>query len=155
MMTVKEYLSQIRRIDRKIWSLMETRDILISKAMQNQSPQLVADKVQSSGGNSGMSAAVERFVDIEAEIKKQTDRYAAMMWAIVKQITELDDPKYVQLLYLKYVQYKRLEEIACIMLKPNGEPYNYEYIKRMHGWALEAFRRKYPYVTQMLPLHDV
>ena len=45
MMTVKEYLSQIRRIDRKIWSLMETRDILISKAMQNQSPQLVADKV--------------------------------------------------------------------------------------------------------------
>jgi hypothetical protein len=154
-MTVKEYLGQIKRIDKKIWNLMETRDLLISRAFQNQSPQLVKDKVQSSTTGSAMSQAIDRYVDIEREIERLDKRYAEVMWTIVKQINELDDPKYIQLLYLKYVEYKRLEDIACIMVKTSGELYNYEYVKRMHGWALEAFRRKFPYVTSMSPIHDV
>jgi tRNA A37 threonylcarbamoyladenosine dehydratase len=58
-------------------------------------------------------------------------------------IDAIDDVRHAEILRLRYVEGKRLEDIACIMRKRDGGMYNYEYIKRLHGYALAAFARKY------------
>lgn len=144
MMTAKEYLSQVSRCDARIKALIRTRDLLRSKALCNSSPRMDADKVSSSGGSSSpMSDAVDRYVDIERELDSMQDEYGALILKITKQISCLSDQRYVELLHLRYVEGKRLEDIACIMRKRDGGMYNYEYIKRLHGYALAAFARKY------------
>lgn len=42
----------------------------------------------------------------------------------------------MNILYKRYVEYKRLKTIADEM------NYTYEYIRSMHGWALEEFSKK-------------
>lgn len=144
MMTAKEYLSQVSRCDTRIKALIRTRDLLRSKALCNSSPRMDADKVSNSGGSSSpMSDAVDRYVDIERELDSMQDEYGALILKITKQISCLSDQRYVELLHLRYVEGKRLEDIACIMRKRDGGMYNYEYIKRLHGYALAAFARKY------------
>lgn len=150
-MTAKEYLLQIRRLDRLINNLVRERNTLRMNALGNHSPRLVADKVQTSGGGGTMADSIDKYVDIEHELTVMLNKYRKMRWRIVKEINSLPDPRHVELLYLKYVEGKCLEDIACIMRKPNGEIYNYEYIKRLHGWALESFLKKYPNVTEMSP----
>ena len=143
-MTAKEYLSQISQCDMKIQALIRTRDLLREKAKCDSSPQLSTDKVSSSGGSSApMADAVDRYVDIERELDAMQDEYGALILKITKQINCMDDQRYVELLNLRYVESKRLEDIACIMRKRDGGMYNYEYIKRLHGYALAAFTRKY------------
>lgn len=150
-MTVKEYLSQIRRLDRLINNLIRERNNLRMNALGNNSPRLVADKVQTSVGKGAMSECVDGYVDIENELTAMLGKYRKMRWRIVREINSLPDPRHVELLYLKYVEGRCLEDVACIMRKPSGEIYNYEYIKRLHGWALESFLKKYPNVTEMSP----
>lgn len=144
MMTAKEYLSQVSRCDTRIKALIRTRDLLRNKALCNSSPRMDADKVISSGGSSSpMSDAVDRYVDIERELDAMQDEYRALILKISKQIDAIDDGRHAEILRLRYVEGKRLEDIACIMRKRDGGMYNYEYIKRLHGYALAAFARKY------------
>ena len=143
-MTAKEYLSQVSRCDTRIKALIRTRDLLRSKALCNSSPRMGADKVSSSGGSSSpMSDAVDRYVDIERELDAMQDEYGALILKITKQIDAIEDDRHAEILRLRYVEGKRLEDIACIMRKRDGGMYNYEYIKRLHGYALAVFARKY------------
>jgi len=143
-MTAKEYLSQVSRCDARIKALIRTRDLLRSKALCNSSPRMDADKVSSSGGSSSpMSDAVDRYVDIERELNEMQDKYGALVLTIIKQIDAMTDQRYAELLRLKYIEDKRLEDIACIMRKRNGEYYSYKHIQKMHGYALVSFYKKF------------
>ena len=53
----------------------------------------------------------------------------------------LNDARYIQILYLHYVEGKRLEDVAEIMVKTNGKPYSYDHIASLHGMALQEFDR--------------
>ena len=150
-MTAKEYLSQIRLLNLKIDQKMEEKADLMSRAAGNHSPTLTKDKVQSSISGDRMSNTIDRYVDLEKEIDDLIDRYVDKRDIIINQIHQLEDPRYVELLQLKYVgrrggdgrmHYMRLEEIACIMKKPNGLSYTYGHINRLHGEALQAFKEK-------------
>ena len=152
-MTAKEYLSQIRLLNLKIDQKMEEKADLMSRAMGNHSPVLSKDKVQSSISGDKMSNTINRYVDLEKEIDDLIDRYVDKRDMIINQIHQLDDPRYVELLQLKYVgrrggdgrmHYMRLEEIACIMKKPSGMPYTYGHIKSLHGEALKQFAEIMP-----------
>ena len=152
-MTAKEYLSQIRLLNLKIDQKMEEKADLMSRAMGNHSPVLSKDKVQSSISGDRMSNTIDRYVDLEKEIDDLIDRYVDKRDMIINQIHQLEDPRYVELLQLKYVgkrggdgrmHYMRLEEIACIMKKPSGMPYTYGHIKSLHGEALKQFAEIMP-----------
>lgn len=143
-MTAKEYLSQIHYMDERINILIQERDALKSRAQCNQSPQMDADKVSSSGGSPApMADAVDRYVDIEREIDELMDEYGVKRWKIVRQIESLPDPRHRELLYLRYVKWKRLEDIACIMRKMDGKMYSYKHIQKLHGWALVEFSKRF------------
>lgn len=58
-----------------------------------------------------------------------------MKHTIINQIQALNDTKYVQVLYKRYVEYKRLEQIACEM------SYTYQYIKELQKRGLQEFEK--------------
>ena len=149
-MTAKEYLNQIQLLDLKIRQKQEEKDYLRSLAAGNSSPVLSKDKVQTSGSGDKMARTVNKYIDLEKEIDEMIGQYVDMRDHIIDQIHQLDDARYIELLQLRYVgkkggdgrmHYMRLEEIACVMRKPNGMPYTYGHINRLHGEALQTFTR--------------
>ena len=142
-MTAKEYLTQVGDLDHRISILLRERQSLIAKVSGVQSPQLKDDRVSGGGSGDAMAGTINRYVDIERELTEMTERYVELRLQIVRQIEDLPDARHAQLLYLRYVEGRRLEDIACIMKRPGGLFYSYRHIKRMHGCALASFSRKY------------
>ena len=141
--SAKTYLSKIRLLDLKIKQLIEERDSLIALAGGLRSKPLDPDPVQTSISGDTMSLTVARYLDLEAELNEDIDLYVHTKDRIIHQIHDLEDPRYVELLHLRYVKYLRLEEIACVMVRTDGRPYSYVHIRRLHGKALQEFQKKH------------
>lgn len=139
-MTTKEYLSQIRILDIKIKHKQEELEELRTKAIST-TQVLSQDRVQTSMTGDKMAKLVEACLELESEIAKMNIYLLQQREKIINQIHQLTDARYVELLYLRYVCYKRLEDIACIMVKRNGESYSYEHILALHGEALQNFSK--------------
>lgn len=140
-MTAKEYLSQIRLLDRKIDQRIEEAAELRQIAVGLRSPELKNDAVQTSPSGDPIGSAVGRYLDIEAEVNAMIDRYIDLKHKIIGEIHELPDQRMVELLYLRYVKYMTLEEISCRMEKQNGGHYSYDHTRRLHWRALKEFSK--------------
>ena len=149
-MTAKEYLKQIRSLDKKIQQRIDERDTLLSKATSTGSRGMKRDVVQTSVEGDRVGGIIDRYIDMEKQITAMIDRPVNMRHKIIGQIQQMENPKHVELLYLRYVKYMRLEEIACDMVKENKEPYSYEHIRKLHGYALKEFQRKFADDIEML-----
>ena len=88
------------------------------------------ERVQSSGSPSKMADAVNRCIDMEAEIDGLVDRLIDTKREIVATIEQLESPYEYLLLHLRYIQYVDLVDIA--------ERWDKEYtaITTAHGRAL-------------------
>ena len=142
-MTAKEYLKQINVLDKKIQQRIEEKDELMTRAVSTGGRGMKPDVIQVSVDGDQVGRIIDRYIDMEARITLMIDRLVNMRHKIIGQIQQLENPKHVELLYLRYVKYMRLEEIACTMIKTNKEPYSYEHINRMHGQALQEFQNKF------------
>lgn len=146
-MNSRDYLKQLQLLDVKISQKLEEAYNLKLLAESTGSIAPDPDKVQTSVSGDKMAGMVAKYVDLEHRIDQMVDRYVYMRDRIIDQIHELTDPRFIRLLYLHYVpdvqqhRVKRLEEIACIMTRADGSPYSYDHIKRLHGWALQAFQK--------------
>lgn len=138
-MTAKEYLNQIKILNKRIEQRERERDSLISEAMCNSSPTLSLDKVQSSISGDPMGDKVVEIADIMHEIGQLIIEMQLARHRIIGEIHTLNNAKHIELLYLHYVECRKLTEIADIMRKSNGEPYSYDHIASMHGQALQEF----------------
>lgn len=134
-MTTKEYLSQIRLLNLKIDQKMEEKADLMSRAMGNHSPVLTKDKVQSSISGDKMSNTIDRYVDLEKEIDDLIDMYVDKRDTIINQIHQMNNHRYIRILYLRYVKYCTFEYIAVEM------NYSIRGIYKLHGNALQAFQK--------------
>ena len=140
-MTAKEYLRQIKRLEIKIDQRRQERDRLLSDAMGNGSPRLSRDRVQTSVSGDTMGEKLVECADIQTEIDALIKKLVADRHRIIGEIHMLTDARYIQILYLHYVEGKRLEDVAETMVKTNGEPYSYDHIASLHGMALQEFDR--------------
>ena len=140
-MTAKEYLRQLKNLEIKIAQRRQERDRLIAEAMGNNSPRLSVDKVQSSGAGDQMSDKLADAADIQREVDWLINKLIADRHRIIGEIHTLTDARYIQILYLHYVEGKKLEDVAEIMVKTNGKPYSYDHIASLHGMALQKFDR--------------
>ena len=141
MMTAKEYLRQLKNLEIKIDQRRLERDRLLFDAMGNGSPRLSRDKVQTSVSGDTMGDRLAEAADIQKEIDWLINKLIADRHRIIGEIHTLTDARYIQILYLHYVEGKRLEDVAVIMIKPNGKPYSYDHIASLHGLALQEFDR--------------
>ena len=140
-MTAKEYLRQLKNLEVKIDQRRLERDRLIAEAMGNSSPRLTVDKVQTSISGDTMGEKLADAADIQREVDWLINKLIADRHRIIGEIHTLTDARYIQILYLHYVEGKRLEDVAEIMIKPNGKPYSYDHIASLHGMALQEFDR--------------
>lgn len=147
-MTAKEYLSQLQTLDIKINQKIKEAEELKALAFTAGAIGALEDRVQTSpSGESRQLVAIEKYVDMQREIEAEIDSYTELKHKIINEIHQLENPRYIKLLNLRYVpdiegRVKRLEEIAEIMKKSNGEEYSYEHIRDLHGQALKDFSEK-------------
>ena len=129
---------QVRMLDRKIEHRREELARLKEKATSVGSVMSDGGRVQTSPSADGKTRIVDRYIDLEREIDGMLLELCEKRDEIIGTIHELEDRRFVEVLYLKYVRYMRLEEIACRMKKANGQPYSYMHIADLHGKALRA-----------------
>ena len=135
-MTTKQYLGQIRILDIKIRQRQREAAELKLAATCTGSASAQGEKVQTSASGDKLLNAVAKYVDLEAEIQGMIKDMQKRRHKIIAEIQELEDVRYIQILFKRYVEYKDFERIAVEM------GYEYSWVTRMHNNALEAFATK-------------
>lgn len=129
----KKYLRQIRLFDICIRQ-KEAELAAMRSEIENMSAAVTGERVQTSAKDK-MSEKVSHIVDLEAQIIQDKEKFLHMKDRIINEIQSLNNAVYVDILYKRYVEYMRLEEIA---VKLN---YSYDWARHLHGLALESFRK--------------
>lgn len=135
-MTAKEYLKQIEwkrmLIERDNERLKELREITVTL----RGVSYDTDRVQTST-HSGVMFGVEKLTDMEKKLHKEIMQYLKLSDRIIAQINGLGNMQYSQVLYLRYVDCLRWENIADRMgIGKRG-------VFKVHGRALKMFSEKY------------
>ena len=133
-MTTKEFLNQAYRIDQRINSKLEQiknlRE-LATKATSTISETGVCD----SENKQRMESNVVKIVDLEREINEDIDMLIEVKKDIVTMIKKVENPEYQTLLELRYLCFKRWEQIAIDM------DYDLRYIHKLHLRALSTCKK--------------
>ena len=136
-MNAKEYLQQILDIDEDIQNKVAERDswkqILYGNAT-SITAAMGGERVQSSGNKQTMTAAVDKYIDIERQINDQIDMLIEKKKEIICMIERLPF-KHRDLLHKIYVQGYELQKIADMKGK------SYSNITTMHGHACAALQK--------------
>lgn len=135
-MTAKEYLSQIRYLQIDINRLHSVKDRLISDMCSLQSPA-AGEKVQSSPDPDKMSTIVSRIDFLACCISDLRKQQKELRARIRDQIYQLDDARYIDVLYKRHIELKSWKVIALEMR------YTIRNVQYIHGYALAAFHDKF------------
>lgn len=132
-MTTKEYLLQVKLLDKKIEANLELLDTLRAKLVSVTS-KFDENKVQSSGGVN-FDDTLASVIDLESEITREIDAYIDLKAKISSEINAMSDNTLSLILYKRYVLNKTLAEIAREL------NYSYDHVRHLHGQALMEFRK--------------
>jgi len=136
-MTAKRYLAELKRMSTCIEQKEAEKQALYSASLGSS----MSDRERVSGSSEDkMPDTVGRIVELEAEIDHQIVAFLGLKHTIIDQIQALDNENFIAVLHKRYVEFKRLEEIACEM------NYTYQYTRELHGRALQKFYRQYEMV---------
>ena len=133
-MSTKDYLSQAYRIDQRINSklaqVMSLRDLL-GKATGTLSG---APKAATPNPHS-MEETIAKMVDLENEINEDIDALVDLKAEIMRRIKRVENTEYQTILELRYLCFKRWEEIAVEM------GYSLRRLYELHDFALEEISK--------------
>lgn len=135
-MDTKQYLSQIKRLDRQIQNkLSELYNLKMMASSISVSNE--GERVQTSGNKDQLGAVVAKIVDMEKEVDKMVDLFVDTRSKIISQIDSMDDLDSYDILSMRYVAGKTFHEIS--------EKTNWSIRKvfSLHGKALLEFEKKY------------
>ena len=135
-MDAKAYLKQIEKLDilinNKIIEKRQWRDVALSITGNTE-----GERVQTSGAKSKMASAIEKCVDLEAQIDSLIDKFIDTKMEVIAVIEQVESPIEYNLLHLRYIQYLDLQGIA--------DHYGKEY-----GWATTTHGRAIKSVQDIL-----
>lgn len=133
-MTAKEYLSQLWELDRKIQQRTHQVEELKLMAM-GTGAMTDGERVQMSTAGDQLSAKVSRYVDLQRKIEEMIDQYIDQKTTIIGQIQQIDDDRYENILFMRYVQGRDFSDIA------HDLGYAYKWTIDLHKLALKEFER--------------
>ena len=136
-MTAKEYLRQIRTLDKRIGNLRRELESLRSDAYSVPGIRYDKEVVQGGRRHDPMADMVSKFEDKARELDRTAGEYIELRSRIVEQINALDDPVHIELLYLRYIDGLTFEQIAAAM------HYTERWTQILHGRALQSFTSKF------------
>lgn len=132
-MKAQEFLRQVRKLDLQITNKLiekqQWKDIALGITAN-----MDGERVQSSGGKSKMANAVEKCVDMEAEIDSLVDKLIDTKKEVIQAIEQLDSPTEYDVLHRRYIQFLSLQEIADHYRK------DYGWATTTHGRALKSLQ---------------
>ena len=129
-MTKKEYLSQAYRLDQRINSKLA--QVTALNDLATKCTTTLTDMPRNpSRGISTMADAVEKIVDLQAEINRDIDALVDLKRNIVRAIKAVANTEYQTILELRYLCFKTWEQIAVDM------GYNVRHVYRIHDEAVE------------------
>ena len=132
-MKSKEYLLQIRKLDtlinNKIAEVDHWKAVAFSTGAWSE-----GERVQSSGNKQKMTSAIDKYIDIQAEITAEIDRFIALKQEVIKTIEVLPADEY-DLLHKVYVQGWTLDEVA------DHKDRSRRWADSVHGRALASLQR--------------
>lgn len=127
-MTAKEYLNQAYRV----YDLIESNKRQIQELRDRSTNITVNLSEKVKGGKPGsIAATVEKIVELESVINADTDRLTDLMLEIRTTITQVLDANERLVLSLRYLEFKKWNDIAKIM------HINQRQVYRIHGRALK------------------
>lgn len=133
-MQAKQYLKELKRLDTCIRHKIQEKDTLYNPLRAANTDGM---KIQASHDGDSMTDLLIKIETIEAKINGKIDEYVNLKNKIIDQIHGLSNETFVDLLHRRYVEFKRLEEIAVDM------NYTYQYVRELHGHALQEFDRQF------------
>ncbi len=137
-MTAKEYLLRLHKADVIINQRIQEKADLRARLSSIGSFDYSKERVQTSlSGSAGYEKQIEKIIDLENEIDQLIDEYVDLKHKIIGEIHELQNSKHIEILYKRYVENKKLVQIAVEM------DYSYNHIKHIHGYALQEFWNKF------------
>ena len=131
-----DFLEQVEKLDALIRNKFVERQQWRDMAL-GITANMDGERVQSSGSKSKIENAVVRCVDMEAEIDRLVDEYVDRKREVLQVIELLDSPIEYNLLHMKYIQGKSLQEIA-------------DHYKKEYGWSTTTHGRALAKVQAIL-----
>lgn len=135
--SAKQYLKQVELLDIKLAQKRRELDQL-RQDYGLAGIDYSKDHVQ---GNSKTEASfvrmAERASELEREISDAIVKLINCRETIINEIHSLQDERYIKLLYMRYVDYASLCQIARQM------SYAYHYTAKLHWQALRAFEKEF------------
>lgn len=136
-MTAKKYLQGIRDLEMQIRQRQQQISFLKEKAAAAQAIRYDKDIVKTSVSDSKLENDIVTYADLEKDVEKAKMMLETRRNKIIGEIHELEDARYIQILFKRYVEYKRYERISFEM------DYSFDYVKELHRDALKAFETKF------------
>lgn len=132
----QQFLSQVEKLDaiirNKLIEQRQWKDIALGITANME-----GERVQSSGSQSKMADAINRCVDMEAEIDSIVDSLIEVKKEVIATIEKLDSPMEYCVLHERYIQFMSLQEIA-------------DNRGREYGWATTTHGRALAHVQEIL-----
>lgn len=141
-MNAKEYLEQIETLDIKIRQKQDQLDSLRETAGGAAAIRYDKENVQLSITSDIVERNVIRLIEMEEQIFAEKVRLESIKNTIVEQIQGLEDNRYIQILYLRYVKMEKFLEIS------KQTDYDYDYVRVLHGEALGYFEMRYQHILK-------
>lgn len=135
-MTAKEYLSELQLMKFNIEQLQEQKQTYMDMAT-SITAAINPVKVQTTSKNDRMGDSVAKLADISKEIDEEITALLIKQDKVLKQIRELHNLRYIQILSKVYVQGKNIKVAASEM------GMSYPYVRELHKSALATFEEKY------------
>lgn len=135
-MTAQEYLQQVRLKSAAIDNLKREKEE-IRQILYSIGGNISNERVQTSRNVDKFGTLYGRIDEKEKQIDDKIWEFIEFKLKVSEEINSLRDTRFVNLLYMKYIQFKRWDEIADTM------EYSTRYVQKLHGYALEEFQKKY------------
>lgn len=137
-LSARAYLGQLELIDEQINQDIERLGEMKQSARSTGSFDYSRERVQTSPIGDKLCSDISRYVDLDAQINAEIDRFVDAKEQIIKEIRGLHSADYVKVLYKVYVQFKTIKDTAYEIQR------SYKYTLDVHKKALKAFEEMYP-----------
>lgn len=132
-MDAKEFLRLPEKLDvrikNKLIEQQQWRDLALGITAN-----MDGERVQSTGTKTKMADAIDKCVDMEAEIDRLIDELVDTKKKVIEAIEKLDSPVEYDVLHRRYIQYQSLQEVA------DHYGYDYGWATTTHGRALRSLQ---------------
>lgn len=135
-MDYKDYLLQVKKLDIKISSMVESLQQLRSLSTR-VTCDTTRESIRSSKPLNGVALIVDNIIDLENEIAKTVQVFIDVNSNVTSKINLLENDDYKMVLIYRYIAYLDYDDIATKM------SFSTSYVFKLHKKALIAFSSVY------------